>query len=252
MKFGDSQYRWIYDVRSSTAWLPSLASNFHSPDIVIFREGFDEQGDQFFWTSPHFNDLATPQEVENRAGVLKAIFDGALYMNGFNGTDMQLGDLHQYPGEIRVNRPQFNDVLVSPFSPKHLAKKIEPLENPSHDPIAQAVFLCRHDDACRAILTMLGVNGITWISLYAVWDTVRDAGWKEAKVAEVTRFSASDIKAFTGTANNYSVIGAMARHGKQGDGRPNKTMTLAQASELMGEVIRAFFKERIKLAATGA
>lgn len=238
--FGESQYRWIYDVNSSASWHSSFADRFRSPDIAFLQEHEDENV-RFYWTSHHFDDLETPQAVHDRAMMLKALFDGALFLAGYDTSDVQLGALHQYPGENRVTKPSTFDVLASPFSQKHLLKEIDKFDNPSDDLIANAVFLCRTDKACHEILSLLGVNGVTWVSLYAALDTVKWYGWNEAKIVNDAKVSASELKAFTGTANNVNVIGALARHGESGFGIPTKTMTLDEAEIIMRKVLRAFF-----------
>lgn len=247
--FGESRYRWIYEIKSTANWIPSLSETCNSPDVAIISESEDERLDEFFFTSLHFNDLADAAAVEDRASALKAIFDGALYVIGRSGADIKLGTLYQYPGEHRVTRPVSVDVLASPFSATHLSMKIiAQADTPNDHPVARMIFQCRTDDACREILMFIGVNGITWISLYAALDTIKYHGWNEDTIVANTSITKNDLGAFTGTANNVGLIGPLARHGERGWRTPSRTMKLDEASEMMRQVIGAFLDDRAKSA----
>ena len=56
-----------------------------------------------------------------------------------------------------------------------------------------------------------------------------------------------EIKAFTGTANNYGILGVNARHGELGFGIPKKTLDLIEAQFLVLDLCNSYFQLRYEI-----
>jgi hypothetical protein len=107
-------FRWIYRIEERYSWIESVAD--HSPDIAILVDREDDY-EEYFWSSPHLNDLADLQEIEDRALELKALFDGALHLVQPMYHPLKLGDLFEYSGgSIKKSNRAEAQVGAEPFS----------------------------------------------------------------------------------------------------------------------------------------
>jgi hypothetical protein len=65
-----TKLRWNFEILDNYPWLDNLAA--HSPDVFILVDMEDGMPDQYFWASPHLNDLVEPQDLIDRGLALKA------------------------------------------------------------------------------------------------------------------------------------------------------------------------------------
>ena len=132
---------------------------------------------------------------------------------------------------------------MPPFSPASVNWRYIPADDPMNHPVARWIFLARHNDVAKHLLHFLGVNGITWISLYAALDFLRS---NKAEAAALANVDPSEIKRFTHTANNFAAIGPFARHGDLGKSPPKKPMPLDEASRLILAAVQGYFEQLVE------
>ena len=135
-------------------------------------------------------------------------------------------------------------IPAQPFSPHWDDWKFAWHDNPFRHLVSTSLFLAHFDETVKHMLVFLGVNGPTWISLYAIKDFIVKAGWNEKRMAEGACVEESEIKRFRQTANNFEAIGPFARHGEKGWRPPCDPMTLEEAQVIICNCVEAFFKER--------
>jgi hypothetical protein len=83
-----------------------------------------------------------------------------------------------------------------------------------------------------------------WFNLYKAWEAVRDGVGGEKALLDEKRWTDKKTKnRFTQTVNNPNVIGDEARHGVWKDQPPSKPMTIDEAQEFVGRLIRAWVRE---------
>ena len=116
------------------------------------------------------------------------------------------------------------------------------------------VFTARYDAATYGILRLLGMNGVSWVSLYAVLDhlvhkkwCVDNAVWRGTKRADLSTADAGNAAVFFGrmklfkrTANCAGVLGPYCRHGELGYQADFTPMKLPVAQTLILNEARAF------------
>ncbi len=112
---------------------------------------------------------------------MKAVFDGAmLLVLGPQYVPIELqsatSDRDDPKGVLRWHEK--GDVTKPPFSAAYLARHADPLRNPLNNEITKFIFLARFDPLAKDILLYVGVQGLTYITLYALtdWMTKRPAG----------------------------------------------------------------------------
>jgi len=106
--------------------------------------------------------------------------------------------------------------------------------------------MSRTDELTRGMLRFLGVNGPTWITLYALKDFMKRGGMDEPKLALAAGVSLDEVKRFRHTANNPASIGPFARHGPQGHKPPAVPMTLPEAKRIILTAAGKFLDQRAK------
>jgi hypothetical protein len=239
--------RWTYWINPGTSWVESFVQHFHSPDIYMWPEESDAPPSWFAWASPHLDDVRTQQEFVDRTASLKAVFDGAMFIAV--GLRYHPPGLHDPRSDDPTDHafvlglPGDADVRVEPFSLGQIGKKIAAWRDPLEDPVARMIFLARYDAITRAILKFVGVQGLTYISLYAFRDWMKAAGWSDDRIAQEAGWSKAQLGDFTNTANNPAYLGPYARHGGVAQ-PPKRPMKLDDAEGPMRRAVGAFMLEQ--------
>ncbi len=149
----------------------------------------------------------------------------------------------QAPGNRALEE---GDVMTSPFSQAQIAGNIPGGCGDLIRPLERWIFMARNDALTLDMLRFLGVNGPTWITLYALKDYMNSGGWDEVKVAAAAGVTVKEVERFRHTANNPAAIGPFARHGNQGHKAPAKPMTLGEARMIILTAGGKFLDERAK------
>jgi len=122
------------------------------------------------------------------------------------------------------------------------------------DPVGKQLFLSRSDRYLRTIYRTLGREGMSFVSLSKVLDTIvadfHEKGTKgtNVEIAGLGGKSEDDVESFKYTANNFDVAGEDARHGLKANFKPAKKLqplSLEQAAEIMLPIIRGFVLQRV-------
>ena len=239
------KHRWAIQIAGNYSWFESMTDRHNAVDVGFLVDTYDAQPNQYAIVSHHLDDLSTPDEVIDRATALISLLDGALFIQHGEYPGMHPANLVNLDTEHRF---QFADgsVLAAPFSAKWSAAEIPASYGDLHLPTERMLFMARADDLTREILRFLGVNGPSWITLYALKDYMKRGGWNEARVANAAGVLEKDVELFRRTANNPASIGPFARHGEQGHQPPPVPMTLQNARSLILTATGKFLDERAR------
>ncbi|WP_230782477.1 hypothetical protein [Sphingomonas sp. Leaf37] len=239
--------KWHYWIHPNTSWFGSFARNFLSPDIAIWPEDTEGEPQYYAWSSRHLNDATTPEELADRSAALKAVFDGAMYLtygsSYFAPALTGLSDSDDRHADFSPSGNYEPDVRAEPFSPVAIASKIDRIEDPFGKTVSQLLFLARYDQITKDLLKFVGVQKLTYVTLYAFVDWMRGAAWDDKRIAKEAGWSNAKFTDFTTTANNPAYLGPFCRHG--GTSKPPKRpMPLAEAEEPMRKAAVNFLAER--------
>ena len=228
----------------NVSWVDSFVSRLPPGDVVLIADECDDAPTQYRWSSPHLNGLSDPLQIGARAAALKAIYDGALYI-------YCLGDYFPWQIGRPVEADLFQDdcfslvIATEPFSPDWKNWRFAASESPFLHRVSLYLFLAHFDETVKNMMMFLGVNGPTWITLYALKDFIGQAGWSEQQMATGAGVSVAEVKRFRATANNFAAIGPYARHGELGWQPPSSPMGHEEAKNIMIRCVRAFFNQQI-------
>lgn len=241
--------KWAFRIDPAYSWFESFAEQFSSPDLEFIVDIEDDKPNAYALSSLHFSELSDTADVFVRAVSLKAVLDGAFYlMHGKDFRPFQLFDLVDLDDDRPHGIPGSDyEVIAAPFSARSanwIPKWHSPL-NPFRGFAAAMLWLAREDEYSRGLLQFLGLQGCTWISLYALLDFMKTSGLSLREIADAGNTSEAELKRFTHTANNFSAIGPLCRHGDLGHQPPKNPMRLTEAAAIVLPAARKFLLKRI-------
>lgn len=236
--------RWEFPITSHYGWLSEFSRNNIGVDYAICGEYDHSDVEYFCFSSRHLEGLSDPVKVIKRATALKALVDGALYVRhpGFSGLDFgplidNQGISHgTYVVEIK------EDAWGSPFDLGYTAFTPSLPSGTTPRWTEAAIFISKYDSATKDILEFIGVNGLTWISLYACIETIKEAGWSESKIESAA--GSSGFRLFKHTSNTYKATGPFGRHGHTPCAPPPVPMKIADAKIWVMKVVEKFIESR--------
>lgn len=240
--------------------LDCLPSHIHSHsemlgiDFSIIRLEEDDKPSEFYFTSDHINSLNDPLLIWARGLFLLSLYKGAYHLG--------INPLGEYEMESRLqfirlldwktwkNITPFNPHLIVPyasFDEDYSARPLHPYGKPEIWRITNLVFHSRSKTDVRTILMQLG-NGLDWINLYSILDSVKTFSKKISKkhynkVLTRAGFTQKGEKKFTGTANNFGLLSTRARHGHLNYTIPSETMNLKEAQDFVIRICNSYLYE---------
>ncbi|MBS1508564.1 MAG: hypothetical protein JSS79_18150 [Bacteroidetes bacterium] len=218
-------------------------------DVSIVRIEEDDSPPEFFFTSKHLDDLTDPKEVWAKGLYLLALYKGAsniCTIDPFSALDFEsrLSFVRLYYWGEPENITPDNPHLITPEDPFNEEKINCPLlifESPSSHFINNSIYKSRRETKIRNLLLQFG-NGLGWINLYAILDSLETYCSKNkfSTVLSNCGIAKSDLNTFTGIANNFGLLGVVARHGDKKFATPKKSMNLKEAQSLMLKITREY------------
>ncbi|WP_326522957.1 hypothetical protein [Sphingomonas sp.] len=239
------KHKWAIQVASNYSWFESLVDRHNPVDVGFLVDTYDAQPNQYAIVSHHLDDLTDEREVIDRATALVSLLDGALHLQQSHYAGMHTIDLVDLDTEYRSSFAD-GSVLADPFSSKWSMAQIPQSYGQLRLPTERMLFMARTDELTRDMLRFLGVNGPTWITLYALKDYMKRGGWDENMVATAAGVPDNEVVRFRRTANNPAAVGPFARHGEQGHEPPKVPMALGEASKLILSATGKFLDQRAK------
>jgi hypothetical protein len=233
-------YRWLFELAGPfKPWFTDLSRELSDSEFRIQNyDDFDDNSSSLYWTSPHLQGCPDKGTAIQKALALKALFDGAIYLymksSQFQGTYFLRG-LDEKTSHSFSIEEEYS--LAEPFDSTIAQRESQRINTGLAGFIALSSRLARKSDTCRNILSFVGVNGITWISLYAIRDFLKDP-----TIRTLTGASKNEIDRFRRTANSFSVLGPKGRHGSSKEQPPPKPMKLTEAENLICEAAIAYFR----------
>jgi hypothetical protein len=251
-RLASTHYEWGFHLSGNENWLDSFTNHFTSVDVQILPHFEDDRPTTYDFTSPHMNGLTSAQAAM-RARELLILFNGVMYVReGLNFYPFSIGEGYDLWSHKRARVDYYRTVPVSMFP-----EDVENLRYLRHHPrtldvTSKQLFLARSDRYLRTIFRTLGREGVSFVSLSKVQDTIAahlQLNGKKATRAELAALggkTAGDVENFDWTVNNFDVGGEDARHGLNAKFRQStrlRALTLEEAANVMFPIIRGFVKE---------
>ncbi len=242
---------WLIKLRGNSIVLDNLDQSMSSPHFIIFDDSDDHQSEQFFLRSSHFNGNESGQAVFSAASGLVQLINGASAIHwGFNNY-IRRGSI-SIDGIYSTNKQAPRDYDWSNVS---ISKQVAPSNpfigiesrsrngNPYRSATTGYIQLCLDNDDVFHLLRQISV-GFDWRNLYCIWDTVAHYCGGSKQIIKHLDLNENEIKAFTGTANSFGVLGLEARHGVMGWGVPQNTVTKEEAVDIINNVVKKYLNKK--------
>lgn len=234
-------------------WQIALALRNTAYDDFNFQQDHKSEDPTDLIFIPYFPDNTdTALEVYAKSKYLAMLIGGsfniATHEKG-SSLDITLDWLINWEKEERVQIVDPAEIIpVNPYSHPEPFDLNKAIEYRKEDFVKYAIYLSKYDRFVSSLL-LLASQKHSFISLYALLDTietktkfplVEDKKLAKEKreqrmtyILEKSEINADSIKAFTGTANNYGMLGLQSRHGDMGCGEPAKTMDLETSTKMI-------------------
>ena len=247
----------------SLNWLVPLSGNsiilynlqrMNSPHFSIFDDSDDHLAEQYFLKSSHFTSNENAEEVYSAACGLVQLINGAAAIDwGFNNYSrrgsIQINDIFFTSVEI----PRDSDWVNARVEKKHPASNpfIGEMDkshflNPFSNKTTSYIELCLEYEDVFHLLRQVSV-GFDWRNLYCIWDTICHYSGGVKNTIKTLELDEVKIKAFTGTVNNFEILGLEARHGVMGWKIPKNTVNHEEAINIVGDVVSRYLKNKVCL-----
>lgn len=222
-----------------------------SPHFSIFEDSEDHLAEQFFLSSSHLNGNADPQQVfSSMKGLIELINGASAIQWGFNNyirrgsiaLDRLYCTTSKYPSDYDWNNARVSSD-VYPSNPFIGQASISILRNPYNSATTGYIELCLEYEDVFNLLRQISI-GFDWRNLYCIWDTVCFYSGGSKKLIKDLFLDEAEVKAFTGTANNFGVLGLEARHGVMGWKIPTNTVSHSEAIDIVNDIVVKYLKKR--------
>lgn len=220
---------WIFEILPSGNFLNSFSLGFNN--FSIGEDSF-AMPLNFLLSSIHFDNKANPQDVYSVASFVVAIINGCTKLMNVDTNEhnsVWLGKLFKN-GEV-VNENYKCDVDL--LSIDNLLNEI-PKSNAFLDQAFEEGFI-------RNLLLYCN-EGWNLTNMYKISDDI--SNFLKSQGDDISNYVLkSDYKAFGATANNFSVSGLQARHGKGNNSKPKRIMNNEEASAFTRNYLKIILKK---------
>jgi hypothetical protein len=245
---------WVFQLRGNEHWLQDFTNHFTSVDLRILPDYYDDRPPFFDFTSHHLNGLPGDQAAM-RARELLILFNGVVRLRvGEDFHEFKLGEGRNVETKERAWADYYRTAPVPMFPEDVERLRYVRRHNQSLHPVGKELFLARSDRYLRVIFRTLGREGLSFVSLSKVLDTMvadyHAQGTKKSnrELAALGGKTERDLEDFGYTANNFDISGEDARHGLNAKFKPSdrlRALSLEQAVDIMLPIVRGYVKRRV-------
>ncbi|MCH3883410.1 hypothetical protein [Tenacibaculum aquimarinum] len=226
---------WVFDILPSGNYL----SSFNTIKNYNYSVGEDSDAMplNFILSSKHFENKENPNDVYQIGMFIVQLFNGfnnIIYKDGNETYKVRLGRLYKNGDENRekINTPNINYLEIDELLnfPDNNESYFEGFLNQAFRPglIKNILLHCK--------------DSWNLTSMYKLSDEI-SSFLKEQDDNIMNYVNKNQFKLFGLTANNFSVSGLEARHGKSVNKEPKKSMTLDESSEFIRELINKILEK---------
>ncbi|MBG6234742.1 hypothetical protein IWX76_001310 [Pedobacter sp. CAN_A7] len=242
-----------YFTPSGNRQIAVALSNKQHEDFKFQHDHKSEVPDDIIFIPYLDNDNDTPNEIYGKTKYLAMLIGGSFNIASHEkaiAAELTLDWMIDWEKEQRVNidHPE----LILPENPFQTLCEIYNADKAKQirerNFIDYAIYLSKYDRFIRSLL-LLSSQKYSFISLYSILDTIetklRFPKIDDRKLAKSTRnkkktyllqksnITERQIDAFTGTANNFGLLGLQSRHGDLDWELPQNTINLEESTKLI-------------------
>jgi hypothetical protein len=231
-------------------WLvPLLGHEFELSDLPTWMQGgaFEVQKREtdYVLTSPRFDELTDAAEVRRIAEEVLSFINALGRLKWSEFQPVRLSDV-EYEGP-NGERSIFVALAGKASGRSKFTATVRRADGTVVPEVAPGEFndwiaVASSDHLVERALTFLDGHTVTWSDLYRALEVVKaDAG---GNISRMGWASSTALDHFKHTANSYSVLGVLARHGRDRGGPPADPMSFGEARQLVFRTVRAWIDSK--------
>ena len=237
----------IFAIGNTYAVHHSHALFLNSAEFSVVTIEEDDMPSQYFFFSEYLTELDDVKEIWGKGLFLLNLYNGAVNINQ-NGNDfdskVEFRSLHDWNTNEELTPLNTNEILpVNPFAENLVTDNQVKQHLKAIDFIAYAVFLSKSEKDVQCLI-LLASNDLNWITLYCLLDTLKFYSQDFEALSMRCGYSKNAVKIFTGTANNFGLLGINARHGEMGWGNPAQTIDFKNAKRMILAITKQYISEK--------
>jgi hypothetical protein len=235
---------WLVRLQGEKLDLEEASIHFRTADLEVRRED-----DDHYLACTEFSCMTESSEVLKRAVELLKVMNGTLRLTAANHQPVTADGI-----VVRVDEAGKRDLYVHAAAAATVRAQVHAaavvvgsdraMESPAEHATQTATWMAiaRRDDEVAYVLGLFARP--TLVKLFNVLEAIRgDVGGE--KTLEDTGWAAKgEIERFTQTVNIREAAGDEARHGKRGFEAPKKPMSLREAQNLFGAIIKRWLQTK--------
>jgi hypothetical protein len=232
---------WLVELQGDQQDLQMLGGQLAKGSVIIFHEG-----DRYFLRCADFASLGNSESVYQLAkeiipkiqGIAATRLHRFVHIGPVGHVIDPAGNQHAF-AEVNVVLQE-----VRLFAAAAIAGDSMPTVQPPLTDFEQDISVALGDTNVGIALRFMGNKENRWSNLYKVLDTIESDLGGEKHLETKGWVSKTKLKLFTNTANDYIALGEAARHGVLKKQSPPNPMSLAEAEELLGEVLQKWIESK--------
>lgn len=240
--------KWSISLRGNSPILFNL-NRMNSGHFSVYDVSDDHEAEHFFLYSRHTDGVQDQGQVVSAYKGLIELLNGASALEwGFDGLrrrgTLSIDSLYKIDAETGASKKAFDaDLNVPASNPFLKVLPPRPYDAPfSYKTTGYLELSIKHEDLFH--LLRLLAAGFDWRNLYCIWDTVANYSGGTKAAPKELGLDSEQINAFTGTVNNFCVLGTEARHGVGGWKVPKNIVTYEEALNIIYEVVKKYLAKK--------
>ena len=231
---------WLVRLKGEKFDLEDFPSLLRSPEHTVI-----EENGSYYLKSSDFDSLSSADEVRERAIAIIDMLNGAmkLHIHDFRGVFedgvtiiKEDGSRHHYVylGGSIATRVKVSATVTTSNGTQQIA--------PQPSDVESWLSLAKGDKAVGDALHFF--RETTWISLYKVYEIIRDDVGGEEAITTNGWATKKRLKRFTRTAQSRAALGDYARHASKKYTPPAQPMPIHEAESLIRGILRSWFRSK--------
>lgn len=230
-----NNYTWLLPFTSNQSWIDSFHQNFDSEDITLIADIEDDKPTEYSIASIHIDAASSDEQRNEIINTIIPIINAAMMIT----YNLKTGPFNpEYTWSQETGRKTImkdTPTKTSPFISTNTTHR------PAHV-VAKIISMAKTDATTMDLLRYIGYNNITWISLYAALDFMKQNHSLD-QLCTMSSIPKNQVNLFTHTANNHEATGVFCRHGATGNTPPKAKLTLEDAANhIIFPIVRSYLK----------
>jgi hypothetical protein len=234
---------WLVQLTGENYDLEELSKSLKAPELTI-----DQEEGGYVLRSADLNNLNDADVVRQKASEILSLINGGARLTQGMRKPLEIAHVilvkDNGSRQIFVNLTEGiilrDSVIVVAVGEGGILQEVR-----QSDVIPRWVLAARHDENTGKVLRFFGSGRHDWVTLYKIYEVIRDDVGGIAKIEKNGWATEKAIKRFTQTANSPGAIGGNARHGTdRGTIRPKNPMSLSEAKSLIEGLAHSWLRSK--------